>query len=129
MTTTTEHLAGLLPALAERIPRGREPAANEAIANVAQILTPPSTCNIEVCRPEKDNTHTEVDRQGAQRGSRRPTLNRTAEPGPGSRLDCADEAPGKTRELTAKLIELLHRRVVAPRHVVEMFFSDVRHVL
>ena len=125
----SEHLAGLLPVLAEGVAGRGEVRPDETIAEVVQVLAPLVARHFEVTRSEKQRADTEVDGDLENGATARPTFDRTAEPGPRAGLDRADEALGDPAELFAETVELLHRRVMATRHVMEMFLGDVRHGL
>ena len=130
MAATTEHLASLLPPLAEGVAGRREVASDEAVSEVVQVITsPPALHLFEVTRPNQSDARKKVDRKGPNRRPRSLALDRAAEPSAGRSLEGTGDVPRRPRDLLAETIELLHRRVVALRHVAEMFLCDVRHVL
>lgn len=125
MAPTPERLARVLPTLSEGIARGSGPAADKAIAQVLQVIIPLALSKVEVTCSDQEETRAEVDWQGTERGTPRPTLESPAEPCSGRGLDRADEAAREPSDLLAHAIQLLHRRVVALRHMPQMFFGDV----
>ena len=77
---------------------------------------------------EQDGTDSEVDGNPEHRATGSAALDRTAEPRATSRLDRADETAGDPGDLLPDTVELLHRCMMAPRHVVQMLFCDVCHL-
>ena len=47
---------------------------------------------------------------------------------PGSNLEYLGDVPGRPRHFFTEPLELLHRRVMALRHMSKVFFCDIRHV-
>ncbi len=129
MPATLKHLAGFLPTLAERVAGGGKVTADETVAEVVEIVTPPSkvlTSKMSPCKEQRSDT--EVDRQRPNSTSCRATFDRTTYPGTRRCLNSTDEATDGPAELVTKPIELLHRRVVTLGHVVKVLFSDVHIV-
>src|SRR5262249_55402794 len=112
VTAAAEHLAGLLPALAERVAGGRDVRAEEAVAEVVEVIAPPWPRGVEMTEREQHHAGAEVVRDLEDRAARRATFDRAAEPRGNADLHGADEAAGHPRETIAETVELLHGRVM-----------------